>query len=79
MRITRGKKIAATLVAASMGQTLGGCLPEDFFALTGRQVSLAIADSILSTVFNTVFPELPPLADGAGDAADGDAGADGGG
>ena len=54
-----------------MGQSLGGCLPEDFFALTARQVSLAIADSVVSTVLGTVFAGLPDINVGTGDAADG--------
>ena len=64
MKNTRRKRWAALLLSGSVLPVLGTCLPENYFALSARTVSVAIADSILAAVVSPVFDTLG-LADGS--------------
>ncbi len=64
MKSTQRKRWAALLLSGSVLPVLGTCSPEDYFALSARAVSVAVADSILATAISPIFdalglPEFP--------------------
>lgn len=47
---------------------LGGCLPEDYFILSGRSLAVAVADTLLAAAVTPLFDViLPPVDDGSAD------------
>ena len=55
---TRSRKWAALFVAGSLLTPFGNCLPENYFALSARNVAVALADNILAVAVNPVFEAL---------------------
>ena len=47
------------LLGGSLMVTLeGGCLPEDYFALTARSAAVLVADSLIATALSPLFEAL---------------------
>jgi hypothetical protein len=78
MKCVRNAKRAALLMSGLLWQSFGGCLPENYLALSARNVSVAIADSLLGLAVNpflaslqTTLDETAPMGTtGADDSAD---------
>jgi hypothetical protein len=75
MKKTRRRKWGALLAGGAVLPALGNCLPEDYFALSARNVAVALADSILAAAVSPVFdalglPDGSQLVDDSADSAD---------
>ncbi|MCO6438830.1 MAG: hypothetical protein J5J06_17175 [Phycisphaerae bacterium] len=48
---------------------LGGCLPDNYFALTTRNVAVAITDGLISLALSPLFDSFDPGSNGGSDNA----------
>ena len=68
--MTRHRFVKKTILIAVGGYValLGGCLPEDYFAASGRSIAVAVADTLLAAAVTPFFNLiLPPVDDGSED------------
>lgn len=84
MKSTRLAKRTALLMSGLLLPVFGACLPDNYFALSARNITLAIADSLVGAAVNPFLASLQ-LSDDQADTTDPmatmeeDAGADTGG
>lgn len=74
MTSIRRKIVGSMIGVGVLYGAFGVCLPEDYFARTGRALSVAVADSLVSSALTPLFEALG-VDDSTGDDGDnGDAG-----
>lgn len=59
--LTRHRRLLAWGATLTL---LGGCLPDNYFALSARNVAVAIADSLLGMAFTPLFDTIDPGSNG---------------
>lgn len=58
MKSIRRKIVGSMIGVGVLYGAFGACLPEDYFARTARALSVAVADSLVSSALTPVFEAL---------------------